>query len=46
MIKGVIGLSVGTGFEYFFVVDTVGVEMLLEGKSLGEVEERMREKYG
>ena len=44
--KRIIELSVRTGFEYFVAVDTGGVEMLLEGKSLGEVEERMRVKYG
>ncbi len=44
--KGIIELSVRTRFRHFVAVDTEGVEMLLEGKSLGEVEERMREKYG
>ena len=43
--KGIIELSVGTRFRHFVAVDTKGVEMLLEGKSLGEIEERMREKY-
>ncbi len=44
--KRIIELSVRTGFEYFVAVDTEGVEMLLERKNLGEVEERMRVKYG
>ena len=39
-------LSVRTGFRYFTTVDTEGVEMLLEGKSLEEVKRRMIEKYG
>ncbi|MEB3759509.1 MAG: PIN domain-containing protein [Desulfurococcales archaeon] len=44
--KGIIELSVGTGFKHFVAVDAEGVEMLLEGKSLREVKGRMREKYG
>ena len=39
-------LAVKTGFRYFVAVDTEGVEMLLEGRSLEEVKERMRRKYG
>ena len=44
--KELLKLAVGTGFEYFAAIDTEGVEMLLEGKSLEGVKERMREKYG
>ena len=44
--KDLLVLSVRTGFEHFVAVDTEGVEMLLEGKKMREVEERMREKYG
>ena len=44
--KELLRLAVETGFEYFVAVDTEGVEMLLEGRSLEEVKERMREKYG
>ena len=44
--KGVLELAAGTGFKHFVAVDTEGVEMLLEGRSLEMVKERMREKYG
>ena len=43
--KDLLALSVRTGFEHFVAVDTEGVEMLLEGRSLGEVKGMMREKY-
>ncbi|MCE4624376.1 MAG: hypothetical protein F7C35_00740 [Desulfurococcales archaeon] len=33
-------------FKHFVAIDTEGVEMLLEGRSLEEVKERIREKYG
>ncbi|MEB3759497.1 MAG: PIN domain-containing protein [Desulfurococcales archaeon] len=43
--KELLRLSVETGFKYFVAVDTEGVEMLLEGKKIEEVEEGMRERY-
>ena len=43
--KGLLALSAETGFKWFTAVDTEGVEMLLRGKSLDSVLERMREKY-
>ena len=34
------------GFRHFTAIDTEGVEMLLEGASIDEVKDRMKEKYG
>ena len=44
--KGILELSMRINYKHYTAIDTEGVKMLLEGKSIEEVKERMREKYG
>ena len=43
--KKILELAARTNHKHFTTIDTEGVEMLLEGKSIEEVRERMKEKY-